>query len=130
MNFTIIIPIGIFTIFLLLGIRIVRPMEKATIERLGRYKKFAKEGFNWIVPIIDRMIKQEIAEQMMDIDEFEAITKERLNTKIDLVVYYKVMEDEKSIYKSLYKVKDFESQIVRLAQTTARNIIGEMNFET
>ena len=107
MNFTIIIPIGIFTIFLLLGIRIVRPMEKATIERLGRYKKFAKEGFNWIVPIIDRMIKQEIAEQMMDIDEFEAITKERLNTKIDLVVYYKVMEDEKSIYKSLYKIKNF-----------------------
>lgn len=111
------------------GIRLVRPMEKAAIERFGRYRHFAKEGFNWIIPIVDRMIKQNIAEQMMDIEEFEAITKERLNTQIDLVVYYKVMEDEKSVYKSLYKVENFEKQITRLAQTTARNIIGEMSFE-
>lgn len=120
---------GIVLIFLLGGIRIVRPMERAAIERLGRYRKFAREGFNWIIPVIDRMVKQEIAEQMMDIESFEAITKERLNTQIDLVVYYKVMEDEKSVFKSLYKVANFEKQITRLAQTTARNVIGEMNFE-
>jgi regulator of protease activity HflC (stomatin/prohibitin superfamily) len=70
-----------------------------------------------------------VTEKMMDIQEFEAITKERLNTTIDLVVFYKVREGEADVKKSLYKVDNFESQIVRMAQTTARNVIGEMNFE-
>lgn len=129
MNYIIYGIIAFVLVFGFSGIRIVRPMQKAAIERLGKYRKFAKEGFNWVIPIIDRMVKQNIAEQMMDIEEFEAITRERLNTRIDLVVYYKVMEDEKSVYKSLYKVENFENQITRLAQTTARNIIGEMSFE-
>lgn len=129
MNLTIEIIAGILLIFVLSGIRIIRPMERAAIERLGKYKGQAKEGFNWVIPIIDRVIKQNITERMMDVDSFEAITKERLNTQINLVVFYKVKEDDKNVYKSLYKVNDFESQVIRIAQTTARNIIGKMNFE-
>lgn len=120
---------GVVALFLFAGIRIVRPMEKATIERLGRYKGFAKPGFNWVIPIVDRVVVQDITERMMDVESFEAITKERLNTKIDLVVFYKVKEDEDSVKKSLYKVKDFRGQVVRISQTTARNIIGKMPFE-
>lgn len=111
------------------GIRIVRPNMRGAIERLGKYKGAAKEGFNLIIPLIDRMVYQEVTERMMDVDSFEAITKERLNTQINLVVFYKVKDDDDSVYKSLYKVRDFESQVVRIAQTTARNIIGKMPFQ-
>jgi regulator of protease activity HflC (stomatin/prohibitin superfamily) len=129
--------IGIITTILLVvailfsstGIRIVRPMEKATIERLGRYDRPANDGFNWIIPIIEKMVYQDITERMMDIEPFEAITQERLNTRVDLVVFYKVKEDDKSIFKSLYRVSNFESQIVRIAQTTARDIIGKISFD-
>lgn len=117
-------------ILFLMGIRLVRPTEKATIERLGRYDRPANDGFNWIIPIIESMVYQDITEKMMDIAPFEAITKERLNTRVDLVVFYKVREDKESIYKSLYKVSNFESQIVRISQTTARNVIGTLPFDT
>ena len=116
-------------ILFLMGMRIVRPMEKATIERLGKYQRFANNGFNWVIPLAERIVYQDITERMMDIDSFEAITKERLNTRVDLVVFYKVREDDKSVFKSLYRVSNFESQIVRKAQTTARNIIGKISFD-
>lgn len=120
---------AVAVIFILVFIKIVRPDEKASIERLGKYNRFANDGFNLVIPLLERIVYQDITERMMDVESFEAITKERLNTKIDLVVYYQVKDDEQSVKKSLYRVKNFEAQIVRLAQTTARNIIGKMNFD-
>ena len=115
--------------FFLLGIRIVRPTQRAVIERLGKYKTFANQGFNWVIPIIDRMIRVNITERMADVDPLDMITKDNLNARVDLVVYYKVKATEDDIKKSLYNVDDFENQIISLAQTTARNIIGDMVFK-
>jgi regulator of protease activity HflC (stomatin/prohibitin superfamily) len=42
-------------LFLLIGIRIVRPTQRGLIGRLGKYASFAGPGFNWINPIIDRI---------------------------------------------------------------------------
>lgn len=123
------IAIGALALFGLSGIRIVGPDQRAAIKKLGRYVGPANEGFNWIFPMIYSMDYQDITERMMDVESFEAITKERLNTKIDLVVFFKVKEDKDSIKKSLYSVSNFKSQVVRIAQTTARNIIGTMPFE-
>lgn len=111
------------------GIRIVRPTERAVIETLGKYSSFGKEGFNWIVPVFQRMIQVNITEQMSEVDSNEIITKDNLNAKVDLVVFHKVKQDEESIKKSLYNVDDVENQIVTLAQTTARNVIGDMAFK-
>lgn len=118
----------VFT-FLLSGIRIVRPTERAVKETLGKYSGFAKSGFNWIVPIFQRMIQVNITEQMAEIDSQEMITEDKLNANVDLVVFYKVKEDEPSIKNALYKVNNFEKQIVILAQTTGRNVIGGMLFK-
>ena len=120
---------GIIGLFLLLGIRIVRPTERGLIERLGKYHKFAESGFHWIIPVIDRMIQVDITENMMEIDTQEIITEDNLNAKVDLVVYYKVIEEEQAVKQSVYKVSEFEPQITRLAQTTARNVIGTMVFK-
>ena len=111
------------------GIKIVRPLERGLIERLGKYHKFANSGFNWIIPVIDRLTKIDITENMMQIDTQEIITEDNLNAKVDLVVYYKVLEDEQAVKNSIYKVSEFEPQITRLAQTTARNVIGTMKFK-
>ena len=119
---------GLIALFLVAGIRIVRPIERGLIERLGKYRKFADSGFHWIIPAIDRMVKVDITENMMEIDTQEIITEDNLNAKVDLVVYYKVIEEEGAVKKSVYKVSDFEPQITRLAQTTARNVIGTFKF--
>ena len=125
-----IMPFVLFFIFLFfIGIRIVRPLEKAVVERLGKYKRVADQGFNWIIPGIDKMYRVNLTERMMDVLPQEVITEDNLNARVDLVVYYKVKRDDESVKKSMYNVDRFEAQIISLAQTTARNVIGTMNFK-
>ena len=125
---TILIISGIVVFFFLCGIRVVRPTERAVIETLGKYSNFGKSGFNWIVPLFQRMIQINVTERMMDIEPQEIITKDNLNAEVDLVVFYRVREDEVNIKRALYNAYDVESQIVTLAKTSARNVIGDMMF--
>lgn len=121
--------IGFVGLFFISGIRIVRPTERALIETLGKYSRFGSEGFNWIIPIIQRMVQVNITEQMEDIDPQVVITKDALNVTVDSVVFWKVNNDENSVKNSQYNVQNVKTQIITLAQTSARNIIGSMVFK-
>ena len=125
---------GIITIIALViffaGIRIVRPTHRGLIERLGKYKKFALAGFHWIIPIIDKMVKVNVTEQMVDAEPQEIITNDNLNAKVDAQVYFKVKSDEESIKNSQYNVNSYQWQIVNLARTTLRNIIGTLTLKS
>src|SRR3989338_2606807 len=110
------------------GIRIVRPIQRGLVERLGKYRRFAIPGFNWIIPIVDRMIIVNITERMINAEPQEIITKDKLNARVDAQVYFKVRDNEQSVKDSQYNVFDYESQIVNLARTTLRNIIGTLSL--
>ena len=117
-------------VLFLMGIRIVRPTHRGLIERLGRYQRFAPPGFHWIIPIIDRMFQVDITERMIDAEPQEIITNDNLNAKVDAQVYFKVNEDEESVKASQYKVFNYSYQIVNLARTTLRNIIGTLTLRS
>lgn len=121
--------IGIVVVVVFLaGIKIVRPVERGLVERFGRYKRFAMPGFNWIIPVIDRIVKANITERMVNAEPQEIITKDKLNARVDAQVYYKVKSDEESVKNSQYNVFDVDEQIVQLARTTLRNIIGTLTL--
>ncbi|MBI2107538.1 SPFH/Band 7/PHB domain protein [Candidatus Woesearchaeota archaeon] len=126
-NYLFLAGIAILIIFFA-GIRIVRPVQRGLIERLGKYRRFAMPGFNWIIPIIDRMIKINITERMVNAEPQEIITKDKLNARVDAQVYFKVKDNEISVKDSQYRVYDYENQIVSLARTTLRNIIGTLSL--
>jgi len=123
----VIIPI---LLLFLMGIRIVRPTERALIERLGKYFKFANPGFHWIIPIIDKMYLVNITEQMVNAEPQEIITNDNLNASVDAQVYFKVKSDEESVKGSIYHVNNYKYQIVNLARTTLRNIIGTLTLKS
>ncbi|HKQ22357.1 MAG TPA: SPFH domain-containing protein, partial [Nitrososphaeraceae archaeon] len=110
------------------GLRMVRPTHRAAIERLSRYHRFMKSGITWIIPIIDRIYPVNITEQMADADQQEIITKDNLNAFVDVQIYFKVKEDEESVKAALYNVNDYRLQIISLARTTLRNVIGNKEF--
>jgi len=112
------------------GIRIVRPMTRGLIERLGKYNRFASAGFNWIIPIIENIYFVNITEQMVDAEPQEIITNDNLNAKVDAQVYFKVKADEASVKNCQYNVGNYQWQIVNLARTTLRNIIGTMTLKS
>lgn len=112
------------------GIRIVRPTHRGLIERLGKYRTFANSGFNWIIPGIDKMYQINITEKMVDAEPQEIITNDNLNAKVDAQVYFKVKGDAESVKNCQYNVFNYQYQIVNLARTTLRNIIGTMTLKS
>jgi len=122
--------VTLVVLIFLLGIRIVRPTHRGLIERLGKYRQFAEPGFHWIIPVIDRMIQVNITEQMVDAQPQEIITNDNLNARVDAQVYLKVKDDEENVKSSQYHVNNYQFQIVNLARTTLRNIIGTLTLKS
>lgn len=114
----------------LVGIRIIRPTERGIKERLGRYDKFCRPGFHWIIPLIDKLVKINVTEQMVDAEPQEIITNDNLNARVDAQVYFRVKPDEANVKASQYSVNDYKRQIVNLARTTLRNIIGTLTLKS
>ena len=112
------------------GIRIIRPTHRGLIERLGKYSRFAESGFHWIIPVIENMYLVNVTEQMVDAAPQEIITFDNLNARVDAQVYFKVKSDEQSVKSSLYNVNNYQYQIVNLARTTLRNIIGTLTLKS
>lgn len=120
---------GIVMLFIS-GIRIVRPTQRGLIERLGKYSRFANPGFNWVMPGIEIIYILNITEQMIEANPQEIITNDNLNAKVDAQVYFKIRPDEQSVKNAVYNVQNCQYQIVNLARTTLRNIIGTMTLKT
>jgi regulator of protease activity HflC (stomatin/prohibitin superfamily) len=111
------------------SIRTVRPIARGLVERFGKYNRFANPGLIFIIPFgIEKLITVNITEMMVDAGEQEIITKDALNASVDAQVYFKVKTDEQSVKASEYNVYNYKVQIVALARTTLRNIIGTMNL--
>jgi regulator of protease activity HflC (stomatin/prohibitin superfamily) len=117
-------------VIFLSGIRVVRPTTRGLVERLGRYSHMAVPGFNWIVPIIDRMFLVNVTEIMVNADPQEIITSDKLNARVDAQVYFKVKSDEQSVKNSQYNVFNYRYQMVNLARSTLRNIIGTLTLKS
>jgi len=114
---------------LISSIRTVRPVDRGLIERFGKYNRFADPGLVFIVPFgIEKLLKVNITEMMVDAGGQEIITKDALNASVDAQVYFKVKPDEGNVKASEYNVYNYKVQIVALARTTLRNIIGTMNL--
>ena len=121
----------IVAVFIFLsGIRIVRPTHRGLIERLGKYNRFASAGFNWIMPAIEKIYQVNVTEQMVDAEPQEIITNDNLNARVDAQVYFKVKADEENVKNSQYSVNNYKWQIVNLARTTLRNIIGTLTLKS
>jgi len=129
-NSSIVIIIAVVLFIFFTGIRIVRPTHRGLIERLGKYNRFANPGFHWIIPVIDKMYIVNTTEQMIDAEPQEIITNDNLNARVDAQVYFRVKMEEENVKNSQYNVNNYKWQIVNLARTTLRNIIGTLTLKS
>jgi regulator of protease activity HflC (stomatin/prohibitin superfamily) len=126
---TIIIIILIALILLPKTIYTVRPTSRGLVERFGKYSRFANPGIAFLIPYIEKLVRVNVTETMIDAGLQEIITSDSLNAQVDAQVYFKVRSDEESVKASQYNVFNYMNQIVALARTTLRNIIGTMTLK-
>jgi regulator of protease activity HflC (stomatin/prohibitin superfamily) len=116
---------AIILILLSLSFKKVNQYEKGIVERFNAYEKTVEPGLRIITPIVERMYRVNMREQVIDVPPQEIITEDNVVVTIDAIIYYQVIDAK----RALYEIEDFELAIVKLAQTTLRNIVGEMSLD-
>lgn len=111
--------------FLLNAVVILRPYEAGVVEFLGRYRRTLSSGLHLVIPMMERVIRVDLRESVVDVPPQEVITKDNVVVTVDGIIYYRVIKPEDVVYK----VQDFEIAAVALAQTNLRNIIGELTLD-
>ena len=140
-------PIFIFLIFVVIcviiiiknSLVIISQSETKIIERLGKYYATLKPGINVIIPFIDQA-KQivvlnrgrymysstiDLREQVYDFDKQNVITKDNVQTEINALLYFQIVDP----FKAVYEISNLPNAIEKLTQTTLRNIIGELELD-
>jgi regulator of protease activity HflC (stomatin/prohibitin superfamily) len=112
-------------ILLSMSIKKVNQYEKGIVERFNAYEKTVEPGLRMIVPFAERILRVNMREQVIDVPPQEIITEDNVVVTIDAIIYYQVIDAK----RALYEIEDFELAIVKLAQTTLRNIVGEMTLD-
>jgi len=110
---------------LLSSIRQVNEYQRGVKFRLGRFVKIKNPGWRIVVPVFESMRKVDIRVKAVDVPDQEAITKDNISVNVNAVIYYKV----KDAMKAIVEVENFRFAVSQLAQTTMRNVVGELELD-
>jgi len=112
-------------IFALTGMCTIRQHERGLVETFGRYTATYESGLRLIVPFFQSLRRVDMREQVLDVPPQEVITKDNVVVQVDAVIYFQVSDP----FKVSYNVANFFLAMVNLAQTTLRNIVGDMELD-
>ncbi len=123
-------PALIFIVFIVLiilssAIKIVKEYERGVIFRLGRLLGAKGPGLFFIIPIVDKMFRVDLRTAVIDVPVQEVITKDNVPVRVNAVVYFRVMDPEKSIVQ----VQNFIAATQQISQTTLRSVIGQAHLD-
>jgi regulator of protease activity HflC (stomatin/prohibitin superfamily) len=112
-------------IYVLSGVKIVRPFQKGLVEQLGKYKETVEPGLRLIVPWFQSLRLVDMREQVVDVPPQEVITSDNVVVSVDAVIYYEPTEPQRLVYN----VANFMLAVSKLAQTNLRNVVGDMQLD-
>ncbi|MBT4856800.1 slipin family protein [Candidatus Uhrbacteria bacterium] len=110
---------------LLISIRQINEYQRGVKFQLGKYTKTLNPGWRLVIPVFQTMRKVDIRVKAVDVPDQEAITRDNISARINAVIYYKVTDAGKAIIE----VENYRHAVGQLAQTTMRNIVGEMELD-
>ena len=139
MIYVLVICLVCIIVFAKMALVIIPQSETKIIERLGRYHATLQPGINLIVPFIDRAkeivvlnrgryqysTSIDLREQVYDFDKQNVITKDNVQTEINALLYFQIVDP----FKAVYEINNLPNAIEKLTQTTLRNIIGELELD-
>lgn len=119
-------PILILLFILIVSsLKQINEYERGVQFTLGRFSAVLEPGWRIVLPIFQTWQKVDIRTKVVEEPDQEAITKDNVSTKITAVIYYKIVDAQKTILE----VENFYWAVSQLAQTTMRNVIGEVTLD-
>lgn len=112
-------------VFLILSIKQINQYQRGVKFTLGKFSGVLEPGWRLVVPIFQGYQKVDMRTKAVDVPNQEAITKDNISVTVNAVIYYKIVSAEKAIIE----VEDFFYAVSQLAQTTMRNVVGEVDLD-
>jgi len=110
---------------LLISVRQVNQYERGIKFMFGKFHKTMAPGWRVVLPIIQSYEKIDMRTKAVDVPDQNAITKDNVSVNVNAVIYYKVA----SVEKAILEIENFKYAIMQYAQTTMRNIVGEVSLD-
>ncbi|MBD3359189.1 MAG: slipin family protein [Candidatus Buchananbacteria bacterium] len=115
----------VLIILFLSFLRQVDQYQRGVMFTMGKYSGTRNPGWRLVVPIFQRMVKVDMRIKAVDVPDQEAITKDNVSCQINAVIYYKVIDAAKAVIE----VENFYYAVSQMAQTTMRNVAGEVDLD-
>lgn len=109
----------------LIPFTIIDEYERGIILRLGKYKKTLKPGIHWKIPLMDRIISDEVVSTTLPLEAQSLCTLDNKNVTVKAIVKYKIV----NIKDYLLKVYDVVDAIQDVSQGVVRKCISSLNYE-
>ena len=119
------IVLGIALFVVIISIRQINQYERGLRFTFGRFTATLEPGWRLVFPIIQFHKKVDMRVKAVDVPDQNAITKDNVSVSVNAVIYYRVASAEKAVLE----VEDFQYAISQYAQTTMRNIVGEVTLD-
>jgi regulator of protease activity HflC (stomatin/prohibitin superfamily) len=123
MLYTILIPV--ILVLLVTFLRQINQYERGVKFTMGRFSSIMEPGWRIVVPVFQTYQKVDMRTKAVDVPDQNAITRDNVSVRVNAVIYYKVSDANKAIIE----VEDFRYAISQYAQTTMRNIVGEVTLD-
>ncbi|MDX8382718.1 MAG: SPFH domain-containing protein [Ghiorsea sp.] len=150
--------VGLVISFIYKGIVVIRSSERMVIERFGNYVHTLEPGINFIIPFVDQkrefiwkkspthsalgdllgssdnnlyhtelatVTRIDIRETVLDMPSQMVITKDNVSIQINAILYIEI----NSPHDAVYRIANLPNAIEKLAQTTLRSLVGEMELD-
>ncbi len=126
----VLVEISIIVVFIVLiilasAVKVAREYERAVIFRLGRLRGTKGPGLYLIIPVVDRRVVVDLRILSIDVPQQRVVTVDNVSVAVDAVVYYRVDDP----IKAVIKVRDFFQATNLLAQTTLRDVLGQVELD-
>ena len=110
---------------LLSSVKQINQYQRGVKFTIGKYSGIMEPGWRLVIPVFQSYQKVDMRIKAVDVPDQEAITKDNISVKVNAVIYYKV----KDANKAIIEVENFFYAVSQLAQTTMRNVVGEVNLD-
>lgn len=117
--------VPIIIVVLIAVIKQINQYERGVRFTMGRYSGIMEPGWRIIIPVFQTFQKVDVRTKAVDVPDQNAITRDNVPVKVNAVIYYHVSDAERAIVA----VEDFRYAISQYAQTTMRNIVGEVTLD-
>lgn len=107
------------------AIQLAAQWQKAVVFRLGKFSEIKGPGLFLIIPLIDQIRMVDTRVLAVNIPKQQVITRDNVPVTIDGVLFFRVSNAAEAIIM----VQDYRYVISQYAQTSLRDVIGQMTLD-